>query len=235
MLQAPAPAGGGAPGPPGMVRACARAALRGRACRATGGAVPAPRLVLFARFPTPGHAKTRLVPALGADGAAALHRRLAEATLAVLHEAAAATGTAVEVRATGAPPAAFHDWLGAVRVVEQGAGDLGARLARAAAPQPVLFFGCDAPDLGVAHVRAALDALERAPIVIGPAEDGGYWCLGLARPAPWVFEAMPWGTDALLGATLAACARHEVTPALLAPLADCDRPEDLARWPWLAA
>jgi rSAM/selenodomain-associated transferase 1 len=195
------------------------------------GAVPAaPRLVLFARYPRPGACKTRLIPALGPEGAAALHRRLAEQTLAVLR----AAGAPVEVRATGADPAAFRAWLGAgPAIIDQGSGDLGERLARASPPEPVLFFGSDAPDLGLGHVRAAIAALERAAVVIGPAEDGGYWCLGLARPAPWLFAAMPWGTDALLAATLAACAARGVTPALLAPLADCDRPEDLARWPAL--
>ncbi len=105
--------------------------------------------------------------------------------------------------------------------------------ARASHPEPVIFFGSDAPDLGAAHVRDAIAALARVPIVIGPAEDGGYWCLGLAAPAPWLFAAMPWGTGALLAATLAACAARGVIPALLETLADCDRPEDLARWPRL--
>lgn len=193
--------------------------------------MPVPRLVLFARFPTPGTAKTRLIPALGAEGAARLHARLAADTLAVLK----AVGSPVEIRSIGAPPEAFRAWLGeGPDVLDQGEGDLGARLARASAPEPVLFFGCDAPDLTAAHVRAAIAALAHAPVVIGPAEDGGYWCIGLARPAPWLFEAMPWGSGRLLAATLGACAGRGIAPALLEPLADLDRPEDLARWPRLA-
>lgn len=194
--------------------------------------MPAPRLVLFARHPTPGAAKTRLIPALGPDGAARLHARLAAATLAVLRDA----GGPVEVRSTGAAPEDFRAWLGAdSAIVEQGDGDLGARLARAAHPEPVIFFGCDAPGLTPVHAASAIAALARAPVVVGPAEDGGYWCLGLARPAPWLFEAMPWSTDRLLAATLAACAARGVQPALLDPLADLDRPSDLARWPHLTA
>ncbi|MFN3288729.1 MAG: TIGR04282 family arsenosugar biosynthesis glycosyltransferase, partial [Sphingomonadaceae bacterium] len=194
--------------------------------------VPAPRLVLFARFPTPGAAKTRLIPALGAEGAARLHARLAADTLAVLK----AAGGPVEIRSTGAPPEAFRAWLGeGSDILDQGEGDLGARLARASAPEPVLFLGCDAPDLTVDHVRAAILALGRAPVVIGPAEDGGYWCIGLARPASWLFDAMPWGSGRLMAATLAACAAHGIKPALLEPLADLDRPEDLSRWPHLAS
>ena len=83
---------------------------------------PPPRLVLFTRFPEPGRAKTRLIPALGAAGAAALHRSLTESTLATLH----ATGLAVEVWVTGAPLGAFAGWLGAETLIRpQGDGDLG--------------------------------------------------------------------------------------------------------------
>lgn len=193
--------------------------------------MPAPRLVLFARFPTPGAAKTRLIPALGAEGAARLHARLAAGTLRVLM----AAGGRVEVRSTGAPAEAFRAWLGeGPAILDQGGGDLGERLARASAPEPVLFLGCDAPDLEAGHVQAAMAALGRAPVVIGPAEDGGYWCIGLAQPAPWLFEAMPWGSERLLAATLAACAARGIEPALLGPLADLDRPGDLARWPQLS-
>ena len=193
--------------------------------------MPEPRVVLFTRFPEPGRAKTRLIPALGGEGAAALHRRLTERTLATVQ----ASGLPHELRVTGAEPAAFAAWLGPVRAVPQGEGDLGERLARAGQPYPVIFIGADAPDLHVGHLRAAADALQRAPAVIGPAEDGGYWLLGLAAPVPGVFAGVAWGTDAVLVQTTARLRAAGIEPALLPRLADCDRPEDLARWPELAA
>jgi glycosyltransferase A (GT-A) superfamily protein (DUF2064 family) len=78
----------------------------------------------------------------------------------------------------------------------------GARLLRAAAPYPVIFIGADAPDLTARHLVDAAAALRHSKAVIGPAEDGGYWLLGLARPADHLFEDMPWGTERVLPVTL---------------------------------
>lgn len=185
------------------------------------------RLVLFTRYPTPGRVKTRLIPALGAAGAAALHRRLTERVIGML----IASGRAVEVRTTGAQASAFHRWLGDVPCMAQGRGHLGARMARAAGETPVILVGADIPDLDIRHIEEAIAALARADVVIGPAEDGGYYLLGLARPCPWLFDSMPWGSDRILALTQARLAARGISPVLLDPLADLDRPEDLARWP----
>jgi rSAM/selenodomain-associated transferase 1 len=185
------------------------------------------RVALFTRWPEPGKAKTRLIPALGAEGAADLHRRLTERTVATVR----AAGLRCEIRSTGADPAMFHDWLGRdVSVIDQGEGDLGERLARAAADLPVLLLGADIPGLEAYHLHAAVAALATAPAVIGPAEDGGYWLLGLAVPAPQVFADIRWGTETVFADTIA---RLCPPPIILACLADLDRPEDLARWPGL--
>ena len=129
---------------------------------------------------------------------------------------------------------AFEAWLGDdVPLVPQGGGDLGARLARVGAP--VLLIGSDCPDLTAAHLGAAAKALETAPAVLGPAGDGGYWLLGLARATPQCFDAMPWGTATVATQTRARLAGLGVVPTELETLHDCDRPEDLARWPWLTA
>ncbi len=189
-----------------------------------------PRVVLFTRYPTPGDAKTRLIGALGVEGAAALHRRLTERTLAAVR----ASGLPFEIRSTGAPPDAFTKWLGDVPVVDQGTGDLGARLMAAGPPYPTLFIGADAPDLTPAHLLDAAAAMIGAQAVIGPAEDGGYWLLGLARAADPLFEAMPWGTDRVFAQTMARMDLLGIAPTLLPMLADLDRPQDLARWPHLA-
>ena len=178
---------------------------------------------MFTRWPEAGKAKTRLIPALGAAGAADLHRRLTERTVATVR----AAGLRLEVRSTGADPARFRDWLGAETcVIDQGEGDLGARLARAAAAVPVLLLGADIPGLEAAHLRDAAAALAVAPAVIGPAEDGGYWLLGLSVPAPQLFDSIAWGTDSVFAETVARLS----APVVLAMLADLDRPEDLARF-----
>jgi rSAM/selenodomain-associated transferase 1 len=188
------------------------------------------RLVLFTRYPEPGKAKTRLIPALGAAGAAVLHRRLTEHTVAV----ARASRLQIEVRTTGASQSTFAEWLGNdVSLVDQGDGDLGDRLRRAAPPYPVLFIGADLPDLQTEYLIDAARLLATERVVLGPAEDGGYWALGLAEPCESLFDDMPWGTDQVLTKTLARLADADIVPALLPTLADLDRPEDLSRWPEL--
>lgn len=179
---------------------------------------------LFTRWPEAGKAKTRLIPALGPQGAADLHKRLTERTVATVR----AAGLALEIRSTGAAPAAFRDWLGVDTVVDQGEGDLGDRLARTAQTLPVLLLGADIPGLLPRHLTAAAAALTTAPAVIGPAADGGYWLLGLAVPMPELFTDVEWGTDTVLATTLA---RLPPATPRLETLSDLDTPEDLARWP----
>lgn len=188
-----------------------------------------PTVALFAKYPVAGQAKTRLIPALGAEGAARLHRRLVERTLATIR----ASGLPFAVHGTGAPLADFATWLGAdVNLVDQGVGDLGARLARVATP--TILLGADIPGLAAGHLVSAAQALQTTQAVIGPATDGGYYLLGLPRPLPFLFNDMPWGTSSVLELTMMRLSARGIVPAMLEPLADCDRPEDLAHWPELA-
>lgn len=188
----------------------------------------APTIALFAKYPRPGKAKTRLAPLLGEAGAAQLHRRLVERTLATVR----ASGLPFALWATGAAHAEFADWLGAdVPLIAQGDGDLGARLARV--PAPAILLGADVPGLKVAHLRAAAAALEEMPLVIGPARDGGYYLLGFKEEMPFLWSEMPWGTERVLNDTETRLKAREVPYRLLEPLDDCDRPEDLANWPEL--
>ena len=84
-----------------------------------------------------------------------------------------------------------------------------------------------------ALLRNAPDALCHPAVVIGLAEDGGYWLLGLASEVPGVFADIAWSTDAVFAQTLARLPAAGIDPKLLPELADCDRPGDLARWPGL--
>ena len=188
-----------------------------------------PRVVLFTRYPEPGRAKTRLISALGEDGAAQLHRVLTERTIAAMQ----ATGLALEVRTTGAPVARFVDWLGPLAIVDQGEGSLGDRLARAADPYPTIFIGADAPDLTPVLLHNAAAALVQARATIGPAADGGYWLLGLREAVAGVFEGIEWGTERVFAQTMTRLSHNGIAPIVLPELADCDRPEDLVRWPGL--
>ncbi|MBH5320981.1 TIGR04282 family arsenosugar biosynthesis glycosyltransferase [Aurantiacibacter sediminis] len=189
-----------------------------------------PTIALFAKYPHAGRAKTRLIPALGEDGAAALHRRLVERTLATIRE----SGLPFAVWTTGAMGRDFADWLGDdVTLVEQGEGDLGARLSRV--PAPAILLGADIPGLTAQHLCDAVAALETNDAVIGPASDGGYYLLGFQRKLPFLWQDMAWGTDAVLAETEARLVAHNIAYAKLTELDDCDRPEDLAAWPELTA
>lgn len=190
-----------------------------------------PHLVLFAKYPLPGYAKTRLMPALGPDGAAKVHRHLAQRTIGILQQ----SGAPVEIRFAGASAAAFRGWLGDdIALVEQVEGGLTERLIDAGRDHPHIFFGADTPDLSVEHVRGAIDALAKYDVVIGPANDGGYYLIGMRRARPELLRDMSWSTADVTPETLRRCEALGLSVALLPMLADCDRPEDLDRWPYLA-
>lgn len=187
-----------------------------------------PTIALFAKYPRAGEAKTRLAPLLGDTGAAQVHRQLVERTLATMRQ----SGLPFCVHYTGARAADFAAWLGDdVPLVEQGEGDLGARLARVEAP--AILLGADIPGLTSDHLRDAAGALEEVPVVLGPASDGGYYLLGFMAQIPELWRDMPWGTERVLKETEARLQALGVPYRKLVELDDCDRPEDLANWPEL--
>ena len=191
-----------------------------------------PVLIMFTRYPQPGRAKTRLIPALGAEGAAELHRRLTEKTLATLRT----TGLQVELWVTGASIEAFQAWLGdGVPIRSQTSGDLGARMDHASRPGPAIVVGSDAPTLAISHIDEAAALLRDDKVALGPAEDGGYYLIGLPAPAPRLFHDMPWSTAAVLTETIRRLKADATPYGLLPTLPDLDRPEDLERFPFLLA
>jgi hypothetical protein len=193
-------------------------------------------LVIFAREPRLGAVKSRLARDVGA--AAAL--RFQEETLAALLGRLAADPR-WRCRLALTPDrfvrAARRRWRRlprSVALAAQGRGDLGQRMARAFAtlpPGPAVLIGSDVPAVGPAHVAAAFAALGSHDAVFGPAEDGGYWLVGLRRlkPMPDLFRAVRWSTPHALSDTLANLRPGE-THALVARLADVDDGEGLAAW-----
>jgi rSAM/selenodomain-associated transferase 1 len=150
-------------------------------------------LVVIAKEPVPGRSKTRLAPALGADGAAAA----AEAALRDTLRAVAAVPAHRRVLALDGD---VGDWLPAgFDVVSQPEGGLDERLAAAveAASGPVLVVGMDTPQMTPVLVRAAIDELLRrgTDAVIGPATDGGYWAIGLREPNGALLRGVPMSTS----------------------------------------
>lgn len=198
-------------------------------------------LCLFTRYPEAGKVKTRLIPSLGADGAAMLYGEMAEHALNVLRSAARVLRARVEVRFTGADERSMREWLGGgVSYVPQGDGDLGACMARAmeqgfsAGADCVLIVGGDCPDMEVGHLLRARALLEHHKCVLGPAMDGGYYLVGLTEPIRGIFDGVDWGTDRVFEQTVsrldAAQRNHAGSRsayAMLPVLSDVDRPEDV--------
>lgn len=192
------------------------------------------RLILFTRYPEPGRTKTRLIPALGAQGAASLQQRMSEAIVGQMLQFAANHPVRLEIRYTGGTQQDIEDWLSCdIPCLDQGEGDLGLRLHRAFAQaftqgdQAVVIIGADCPDLTPALFAKAFTALTQKEMVLGPALDGGYYLVGLNQPAPALFSDIPWGSDQVLTATLKQAQALPLSTHLLEPLADVDRPEDL--------
>ena len=174
-----------------------------------------PTISIFARLPVPGQAKTRLIPAVGEEGAARVYARLLNHTVAQVR----ASGVPFELCVTGGEMAAFGQLFGDdVAVAEQGGGDLGARMARV--PAPAIIIGSDCPGVTPELFRVAARELTEREVVIGP-----------ARPMPFLFADMAWSTDTVFAETLARLAARGIGPAILPELDDIDTPADLARWP----
>ena len=195
-------------------------------------------LIVMVKYPELGAVKTRLIPALGARRACDVHRALVRHTLAEVRSFAGQSGVEVDVCIASAPDdEAAQNWLGnAWSLRSQGGGDLGARLERATGAafaegaDAVVVIGTDCPDLTAGRLAAAFVAVTETDVVLGPATDGGYYLLGLRRPAPALFRDIAWGTAAVLAQTLAAVQAARLTHRLLQPLSDVDLPADLPHW-----
>lgn len=192
------------------------------------------RLIVFTRYPEPGRTKTRLIPALGPEGAAQLHRRMAEHCLKTAKQLAWQRGLSVAVCFEGGDANLMTQWLGdGFEYIPQASGDLGQRMlgafehAFARAAQRVVLIGTDCPGITGKVLKAAFDALNDHDLVLGPAMDGGYYLIGLRKAVPEFFADMPWSTDQVLEQTIQRANKVQLTYRLLATLGDVDRPEDL--------
>jgi rSAM/selenodomain-associated transferase 1 len=194
-------------------------------------------LIVFVKHPEPGAVKTRLAPAVGAEAAAALYRALAEEVLEATVPRSGEYETLVFFDPPGAADA-MRAWLPGMRMRPQCAGDLGARMTAAFArafergARRVAIIGTDVPAVTRDTVGGALAALDEADVVVGPAEDGGYYLLALGAPRHELFEGVAWSTTAVLDQTLARAATAGLRVRQLRRLRDVDTLEDVrAEWP----
>lgn len=191
------------------------------------------RVLVFAKAPVPGFAKTRLIPALGTAGAAELQATLIHDTV---ERARQANVGPVELWGAGADDAgalaAAAAAAGATLQWQRGA-DLGQRMqaalaAATAAGAPALIIGTDCPALSAGRIRDATAALADHDAVVNPAHDGGYVLLGLHRAPEELFRGVLWGTEQVLAATRSRLVNLDWSWYEPPPLGDIDCAADLA-------
>jgi hypothetical protein len=177
----------------------------------------------------PGRVKTRLLSHLSPEQACAVHVAMIEDT------AALSTDFPGPRRLLFSEEAAALDLPPGFEVGRQIPGDLGARLSAAltegftAGAGKIVVLGSDSPHLPPERLTQALEALDAADLVLGPAEDGGYYLIGLRRFSPAIFEGVEWGGPLAFEQTRRAAARIGFSVALLQPFYDLDDWKDLER------
>lgn len=190
-------------------------------------------VMIFAKAPVAGKAKTRLIPALGEEGAARLHHHLLDTTVAM---AAAQSRLALQLWCS---PDCGHDAFHKlhsrfpVELFQQQGDDLGQRMAFAFEQALhdydfAIIIGTDCPELASGDLEQCAALLQQGEdAVLGPAADGGYYLLGLSRYEPQLFDAVAWGSDKVLAQTREKLGQSGFHYAELTLRHDLDRPDDL--------
>ena len=189
-----------------------------------------PVLLVLLKFPTPGKVKTRIAASIGEQAAADLYRNWIRRVLDQMQP----VRDFAEVVAyfDGGPCEAFGEWHAlAGDWWQQPDGDFGLRLetgfaAGHALGGPVVAVGTDCLDVTASTIRDALMRLQDSDAVFGPADDGGYYLAGTARPLPGLYENIPWSTRTTLQSQLERCRQNGWTTTLLPTMSDLDTWDD---------
>ncbi len=194
------------------------------------------QLIIFTRYPRPGFSKTRLIPALGVEGAASIQKALTELTLKKIFPLVESGFIQARVSFDGCSHDEIQQWLGFGLDYEQQAdGDLGHKMAMAfdkafeeEAVSRAVIVGTDLHDLTTDILSEAFEALRNRDLVIGPATDGGYYLIGMNSPHPELFVDINWGSSRVFEQTRGVADAVKPSVHALPMLNDIDRPEDLA-------
>lgn len=198
---------------------------------------PDARILVFAKAPVPGQCKTRLISALGTQGAATLHQQLISRTLETTTHAQLCP---VELWCA---PSEDHPFFHAcqekysITLHQQEGENLGQRMYNAMRHtlhycSNTLLIGCDCPGLTKIYLKTAIETLSNgSDVVIGPAKDGGYVLIGLKKAFPALFSHINWGSDQVITSTRQRLKQLQLSWQELATQRDIDRPEDLIHLP----
>jgi rSAM/selenodomain-associated transferase 1 len=189
-------------------------------------------LCIMSRFPEEGRCKTRLIPAIGAGGAAFLQRRMSEHIIEVGRQ----TDCDVLLLIDGGTDVEIQTWLGGkVDFLRQQGDGLGERMIHGFHTgfvkeyEKIILIGADCPSLTSSILQQGFRNLKDSDLVLGPSVDGGYYLVGMNQPHPEILSGIDWGTDQVLAQTMArAC---ELQTSRLPVLSDVDSAEDLHKLP----
>ena len=190
-------------------------------------------LIIFAKAPLEGKVKTRLTPQYSLTEARIIHQQLLEYSVASL---AHIPGVDVKLHCAPDQNHNFFKYISAqykISLDDQVAGDLGKKMSTALFNalldyKKVVLIGADVPAIDVEYIQWAFKKLDNNPVVLGPAEDGGYVLVGLTKPELNMFDNIEWGTAQVLQQTITQL--EPDIPLLLDTLWDVDRPEDVERF-----
>jgi len=209
------------------------------------------QLVVMARWPAPGRCKQRLARSCGSrSSAAAVQQRLMGHSLAVAAAAATRCSAALSLAVDGLGPRALRRWHGQLQasvkgpsfaMVPQAGGNLGCRMHRElrrcfeAGDEQVVLIGTDLPGLECRDLEAAFTRLGEAPVVLGPAVDGGYWLIGFNRRgflggSRRLMSGIAWGSDQVLQQTCDQATQIGIPVTLLREQNDLDTAAGLTAW-----
>jgi rSAM/selenodomain-associated transferase 1 len=193
-------------------------------------------LRVFTRYPIPGETKTRLIPALGEEAAADLQRRMTEFLIQKL-STVASDETRITLCWSGAREREVRDWIEpisqTISFAKQTGADLGERMRNAfqasfrAGHRRTVIIGTDCPGITPDTVRNSFQKLENNDLVLGPAQDGGYYLIGLSSFQPELFSDINWGSKSVFDQTIQRAEQLELGAHTLQPRRDVDRPDDL--------
>lgn len=210
---------------------------------------PSQHVMLFTKYPTPGYAKTRLASTVGADHAAQISRLLSERIVQTIRRFIATNPQPIistihytTITSTDTDLDLMRAWLGTPaapyenceQLIRQTSGDLGERLRAAfehsfgQGVEKVVVVGADIPEISCAILGEAFEQLDGADVVIGPAEDGGYYLLGMRELHAQLFQGVEWSTDSVFESTVRIAESVGLSVAKLRRLRDIDVPADLA-------
>jgi len=196
--------------------------------------------IQFARAPVAGQVKTRMMPHLSPEQACALH---CELVLWTSRQLAGSGLGDIELSVAGDCAHPLFDRCrkaGVHCVSRQSGADLGQRMYRAIGGglnryKKVVLVGSDCPGIDRTYLQQAVCGLDRAPLVLGPAEDGGYVLIGASSIREDIFEHIPWGTASVYADTITVLRQRGLAWLELPTRVDVDRPDDLAAWTRLRA